>query len=305
VLFDELADDFINDYKTNGRKSLVRARQSVKYLKRFFEGMRMVNITTDQVKVYIAERQDEGASNASINRELSALKRMFSLGAQMTPPKVQQKPYIPRLEENNVRTGFFEHNEFLAMRNTLPYYLKPVVTLAYYSGMRKTEILSLVWDQIDLRERKITLEAGTTKNNEARVIYMDGELYETIGEQKRIRDVHYPKCPWVFFNKGTKISSFWKVWMRTCKRLGLDGKLFHDFRRTAIRNMIRAGVPEKIAMKVSGHKTRTVFERYNIINETDLQNAAKMLSNYHQEKDGHNLGTISIFEGSKTSAKQL
>jgi integrase len=132
---------------------------------------------------------------------------------------------------------------------------------------------------------------------------MDGELYKTIVEQKRIRDVHYPKCPWVFFNKGKKIVTFWKAWMGACKRLGLAGKLFHDFRRTAVRNMIRASVPEKVAMKISGHKTRTVFDRYNIINETDLRNAAKMITDYHQEKDGHNLGTISIFEGIKANAE--
>jgi integrase len=274
-----------------------RLQVSIKHLGKSFEGIRAVDITTDRINVYVAGRLEEGASNASINRELAALKRMFSLATEMTPPKAMQTPYIPHLKENNVRTGYFEYNEFLALRNTLPHYLRPIVTMAYYTGMRKEEILSLVWDQVDLRECKITLEAGTTKNNESRVIFMDGELYETIVEQKRLRDVYYPKCRWVFTRDGQKINSFTKAWNSACKRVGLDGKLMHDFRRTAVRNMIRAGIPEKVAMKISGHKTRSTFERYNIISETDLKNAATSLSAYHHKNHGHNLGTMSIIKG--------
>jgi len=305
VTFDELVKDLINDYRANVRKSGRRLMVSIKHLSTFFEGIRAADITTDRINAYVAERQDEKASNASINRELAALKRMFSLATEMTPPKAMQKPYIPHLKENNVRTGYFEYNEFAALRNTLPSYLRPVVTMAYYTGMRKEEILSLVWDQVNLSEGKITLEAGVTKNNESRVIYMDGELYEMIVEQKRTRDVHYPMCPWVFFREGTRISGFRKAWISTCKRIGLEGKLMHDFRRTAVRNMIRAGIPEKVAMKISGHKTRSTFERYNIISETDLKDAAATLSAYHHKFLGHNLGTLSIIKEVKASAQQL
>ena len=292
--FEELAFDLINDYKVNGRKSLERANRSVKHLKKFFEGIRVVDITTDRINVYIAQRLEEGTSNASINRELSALKRMFSLGAKMTPPKVMRIPYIPHLKENNVRTGYFEYSEFIALRNALPQYLKPVVTMAYYTGMRKEEILSILWTQVNLEEGKITLDAGTTKNDESRVIYMDGELLDVLSFQRKIRDNLYQDCHFVFFREGKRINDFRAAWKKACKEVGLEGKIFHDFRRTAVRDMIRAGVPEKVAMKISGHKTRSVFDRYNIVNETDLKKAAMCLTQYHDENHGHNLGTISI-----------
>jgi integrase len=294
IRFDELAEGLITDYKVNGRKSLERAKRSVNRLKKFFEGIRIVDITTDQVNVYVAERLEEGASNASINRELSALKRMFSLGAKMTPPKVMQVPYIPHLKENNVRTGFFEYGEFVTLRSALPGYLKPVVTIAYYTGMKKEEILSIQWPQVDLEEGKITLMAGTTKNDEARVIYMDGELLEIISFQKKIRDNNYTDCLYVFFREGKRIKDFRGAWNKACKEVGLEGKIFHDFRRTGVRNMVRAYVPEKVAMTISGHKTRSVFDRYNIVNETDLKKAAMSVTQYHDENHGHSLGTVSL-----------
>jgi integrase len=277
VRFDELAEDFLRDYRINQRKSIDRAKRSAGHLKRYFEGYSVPNINSPKIGAYIESRLEEGAANASINRELSALKRMLNIGARQTPPKVDRVPYIPMLKENNVRTGFFEHAEFVALRDTLPSYLKGFVTFAYKTGWRVSEITALTWSQVDLNNGIVRLETGETKNDEGRTVYLDVELQGAFNDQWELRRRTRKLTPYVFPNvDGTgRINDFRKAWKTACKDAKIGKRLFHDFRRTAVRNMVRAGIPEGVAMKVSGHKTRSVFERYNIVNDADLKLAAK------------------------------
>jgi integrase len=306
VTFDELAKDFLTDYRINGKDTLSKAERSVKYLKKHFGDLKAMDVTTDKVKTYVEKRMEQGYSNASINRELAALKRMFHLAAQCTPPKVSMIPYIPMLKESNVRKGFFEQAEYLIVKEALPEDLRPIVAFAYHSGWRKSEILGLTWDKVDLREGTVRLDPGETKNEEGRTLYMNNELLE---EMQKLHTKRQLGCPYVFHRNGKPIAGFRKAWSSACIQAGVcevlkddEGKpvvvkdrkdnervvkvptrIFHDFRRTAIRDMVRSGVSERVAMSISGHKTRNVFDRYNIVSDQDLKEAAKKKQAYHEK----------------------
>ena len=127
-------------------------------------------------------------ADASVNRELEVLKRAFRLAKQSTPPKVHQVPYIPLLRENNTRTGFVEHADYLALKAAAPDYLKPIITMAFFTGCRHREILNLKWSQVDLNRRLIRLNPGETKNRDGRTLYMGQELYDEFAEFKAARD---------------------------------------------------------------------------------------------------------------------
>ena len=280
-----------NDYKINGRKSVKMVEYNLNHLRDYFGGMKAKNITADKIRAYVTWRKRQKThynrppTNATINRELSALRRMFTLASQAG--RVRAIPFIRKLKENNVRKGFFTHYEYLSLRDALPPYLRPVVAFAYYTGMRKSEILKLVWSQVDLREGTVRLEVGTTKNDDARTVALPSDLLEELKNQRAIRDKEFPQCKFVFFNHktGKQIKDFRGAWDRATCKCGLEGRLFHDFRRTGVRNLIRAGVPESVAMAISGHRTRTVFDRYNIVDEKDLRTASERLQDYirHQE----------------------
>jgi integrase len=140
----------------------------------------------------------------------------------------------------------------------------------------------LTWDKVDLKEGAVRLEADETKNEEAREFYMGEEL---LNELKALFVNRRRDSPFVFQRNGQPIKDFRAPWASACNKVGLSGRFFHDFRRTACRNMVRAGTPERVAMIISGHKTRSVFERYNIVSYQDLKDAVNRQKTYYQKQE--------------------
>jgi integrase len=224
-------------------------------------------------------KQDECGKWSILSSLSLSLWWEFNLGARSTPVRVERVPYVPMLKEDNVRKGFFEHEEYLAVRETISEHLKDVVTFGYNTGWRISEITGLTWPQVDQKAGVVRLEVGETKNDEGRVVFMDDETREMLLRRWQTRK---RPLPWVFLNaKGTdRVKRFTKAWRTACRKAGFPGRLFHDLRRTAVRNMVRAMISERVAMKISGHKTRSVFDRYNIVSEADLKRAARQLQEH-------------------------
>jgi integrase len=283
VLVDDIVQDVKNDYAANGKKTHADVeRRWTLHLKPAFGGRRVSSLTTSDVRAYVASRQAAEAKPATINRELAILKRGLRLALQAG--KVLQVPHVPMLRERNVRTGFFEREQFDSVRAHLPEEIRPLVTFAYCTGWRvPSEVRPLQWKQIDWQAGTIRLDVGATKNDEGRTFPFDvlPELRAVLESQRAEADRLQRKgvlCPYVFHRNGRPVRSFRGAWAKACKAAGVPGRIPHDFRRTAVRNLVRAGVPERVAMQLTGHKTRSVFDRYDIVNEADLRGAVARLA---------------------------
>lgn len=275
-----------DDYQINGRKSLDRLQDAAGHLRRHFGQQLAISITLADIKRYISARQKAGAANGTINRELGALRRGFRLAVQAgSLPSV---PPIRTLQERNVRTGFFEPEQFAAVRRHLRPDLQLAVDIAYTFGWRmQSEVLTLQRRQLDLDAGALRLEPGTTKNDEGRLVYLPADLKTQLAAQvERVKELERRTeriIPYLFpyltgRYQGRRIRDFRQAWKTACRKAGLPGMLRHDFRRTAVRNMVNAGIPERVAMQVTGHKTRSVFDRYHIVSPRDLQDVARKLT---------------------------
>ena len=291
VTFEDAAADLQHDYRTNRRRSWrVVALRLTKHLAPYFAHRRLITISTGDVRAYTARRLAQGASNAAVNRDLIIVKRMCTLALQAG--KLTVRPYIPLLQERNIRTGFFEREPFERVQHHLPAHLRGIVAVAYITGWRTpSEILPLEWRQVDLHVGEVRLDPGSTKNGEGRVFPFTRELRRVFEDQQTIADdltrargllARYVFCYPTGKKAGQRIteSGFNKAWRQARVAAGCPSRIPHDFRRTAVRNLVRAGVPERVAMTLTGHKTRSIFERYNITSPGDLRDAARRLDAY-------------------------
>lgn len=274
ITLDELLEILFNNYRAKERRSIKRVEDAGNHLKSYFGGdARVVTLTSDRIAAYAVKRQEK-AANGTINRELAALKHALKLAHKAG--RISSVPAIEMLPEHNVRQGFLSHGDFLALLDALPEYLRDAIWFLYRSGWRRNEMTSLEWRDIERDGLKkptaIRLRPEVSKTQDGRLLPLDGELLAIIERADKARH-RYPDCRFVFSHDGRRIVDFRFAWARATAQAGLGKVLVHDLRRCAVRNLSRSGVPEAIAMRVTGHKTRSIFDRYNIVSEEDLKQA--------------------------------
>jgi integrase len=270
----DLMDSLKADYEIRG----IARPQNLSTIKRAradFGMIRATTLTSQEVDGYIQDRLAEGYAKASINRILQILKQAYKL-AKLPAPDIRKLD-----ESDNVRRGFFSESEIRKVIANLAPALADFTLFAWLCGMRKSEIASLRWEDVD--GDCIRLRAENAKNGKSRALPLEGELAELIARRKAARQFKANETvtlsALIFHRKGEPIREFRKAWATACKKAGVC-RLFHDLRRSAVRNMISAGVPQTIAMKISGHETPSMFQRYAIASETDLRTALRSTQQY-------------------------
>jgi integrase len=291
--FDELADAYFAYAVHQQRKrSWPRDRTSIRALRTYFEGKRLTEVTPAVIEQYRAWRREtisrrgRPITPASINRELACLKRMFSVGRKGLitlkggVPAENPVAAVSLERENNTRDRVLTCEEFDRLMDVSPIHLKPILLTAYHTGMRKTEILNLTWERVDLRAGVIRLRPQDTKTQERRIIPLTKELSEMLRNATIYLDAAGHRVPYVFTYAGKRIGSVRRAFETACRKVGLTNVVFHDLRHTFVTNMRRAGVDYFRIMAITGHKTMTAFKRYHTIETDDLHQAINRLDTY-------------------------
>jgi len=276
--------------------------------------MRAAQVTSKHLAQYVDQRQQEGATNATVNREMAAMKRMFRIAHSATPKKVLYVPAFPHLKENNARTGFLEDTQHDKLIEGAELWFRTLVECGATIGWRHHELLALQVKQIDLEHRVIRLEPGTTKNDEGREAPMTSVMLQLLTAclEGKGGDAYVFTRP-----NGRMVLSIRDTWAKACCKAGLGamyckqcgeqvanqklpqcpgchrrltaqeqsyrGLIFHDLRRTAARNLRRAGLPESMIKQIGGWKTTSVFHRYAIVNRQDMATAMHQFEEYQRQ----------------------
>jgi integrase len=141
--------------------------------------------------------------------------------------------------------------------------------------------MEMQWHWLDLDSWTVRLPGGDSKNKKPRTLPLEGVLRDIIKRRIKARDI---ACPYVFHRKGKQIKSFRKAFKAAAKAAGLVDLFPHDMRRSAIRNFRKAGLSESDGMRLSGHRTRSVYDRYDIIDEADSREAMKRAQEYNRQQ---------------------
>lgn len=277
---EQILEDYWKHLQARGAKAVGRSRAHIDHVIDAMGHQRAVDVRGPMVEAWGLDMLKDGYARATVNVGISYLKAALRLAHKHEQLAVV--PYLSLLSVNNARSGFFEHHEFLAVAKHLEQVTAEVAWFGYLTAARSEEILGLGWEHVDRLHRHVTFV--DTKNGDNRQVPLDDrderghwrnlDLWRLIERRWEARKVGGDSlAEWVFHRDGRRVRFFWGYWHKACLAAELPGKLFHDLRRTAIRNWVRAGVPEAVAMRWSGHRTRSIFTRYNIVSDADMRSA--------------------------------
>lgn len=286
VRYDEALVDLRAYYAANpDARDLGEVDYRSAHLTQFFAGRRLASIGPADSTAYTVARRAEGAAGATIRKELVLLGTLLRVAYRNG--KLLRLPILEKPQEGPARSGFFEAEAFEAVRRRLRPDLQVAVTIGYVFGWRKAEVLGLERRHVDLDAGTLRLDPGSTKNGEGRVVYVTPEVKRLLAEQlirvDALQRTTGRIVPYLFphltgRHRGRRVGGFGKTWATACTKAGVPGRLLHDLRRTAVRNMERQGVPRSVATKLTGHKTESIYRRYAIVSDADLRDAARRLT---------------------------
>jgi integrase len=276
VRLQELHDNLLAWYRLNKPKAVKQLGwRWEKHLKAVFADTCAANVTAADLDRYALRRKEEGAENGTVNRELTALRRMYNLARKQGTLTVM--PYFSLLPEADPRQGFVDDAQFdrLVAASDEPW-MRVFLELGYTYGWRCGELLPLRVKQLNFDRREIRLEVGTTKNKDGREVAMTPTVYTLLKVATQGKGAEEQVLTRANARTGQRkpVKEMRRAWCRLIKRAGLPGLLVHDLRRSAAKATRRAGISEKVAMEMGGWRTRSVFERYAITDPTDQQMAA-------------------------------
>lgn len=287
----------VQNYQIKEYASLADLRRNISRLNLKLGAYSADRLTSQQITQYILERKSEGAGNASIRQELAALRRAYTLAIR--DGLVKRKPYIELPPPPEKRKGVFSYPEYVQFRDMLRLIppsqnydgnvLADILVFGFYSGWRKNEVLSIVWDWVDFQDRLVLIPGRYTKNKRDKVFPLEGECLAMIQSRFDIAS-----GPYVFHRNGKKVVSFYKLWKKSLQQAGLPKKLFHDLRRTAVTNLNRARVSPQVGMQISGHLTDSVYADYNQIRLEDMREAVVRVSQYLSASQMPSVSSMSL-----------
>jgi integrase len=264
--YDDLERMLLDRWQLDGRRSLPQSKARLRFLRRAFSGWKAQEMTTDRLTAYALRRRQDGAAVGTINLELAILRRSFSLAREAG--RLDVIPVVRRLPGGVHRTGTVEGGDLEAILGAMPARYHGAIRFLYWTGWREREALTLTWQHVDLAARELRLASENSKTGEPRVFSYGSiqPLVELLEQQRR------GFGPYVFQGRGGRPidrTALQKAWRRACVAVGLPAALIHDLRRTAVRDMRRAGVPLAVAMASVGHASLTVHQGYSVIARED------------------------------------